>query len=123
MGRRFAIFTVAVVAGIINAVIIFNVTHKYDYIDEAFSVIGAMSPDTKVIVTGSDQEKELFSAHTTAYEVYKSDSIPDTVQRVGYVITSDHQDTTIFPDDLLPGFRVISEVARGQYSAYELEKL
>ena len=124
MRRKLAIIAiVAAIAGVINAAVIFNVSHQYDYIDEAISVVGAMSESTKTIVVDNEEDYQLFSRHTQDYVVYKKDNLPDSATVVWYIMTTNSNNWSIPPDDLLSGYRVLSEAAREYYLAYELEKL
>ena len=117
------ILVVATIAGIINATIIFNLAHQQDYIDEAVSVVYAMSPNTKTIVVDNAEDFQLFSSHSADYEVYQADNLPDSATKVWYIITSNSSHASNSPDELLPNFHVLSEAAKGKYTAYELEKL
>ena len=117
------IAVVATVAGMINAVIIFNLTHQFGYAVEVVPVIMAMSEDDKNIIVDSEQEYNWFAAYAKDYIIYMSNNVPDSLERAWFIFSSDNPKKSEDPNDLIPGFHVISEVNNDNYSAFELEKL
>ena len=123
MRRKVVIFAIAVVAGIINAAVIFNAMHRNDYVDEIVSVTQAMSESTKTFVVDNDADYDNFSARAEGFTVYKFDSLPDEVESVWVVYTQNSQQPEKSTEELLPNYHQISEVIKERYSAFELEKL
>lgn len=122
------IFIVAAILGVINAVVIFNLTHQYSYAADVVPAIMAMSGDDKIIIVDSKQNYSHFTAYTkdhnaTDYIIYMLDNIPDDLNRAWIILDKDSPKQSEDPNDLLPNFHVISEIINSDYSAYELEKL
>ncbi|MBQ6127922.1 hypothetical protein IJI69_04555 [Candidatus Saccharibacteria bacterium] len=125
MRRKIIIFVVAVVAGLVNAAVIFNIIHRNDYVDEIISVTRAMSETTKDFVVDNDTDYENFSARARAdgFSVYKMDNLPDSTETVWLVFTQNSQRSEDPLNGLMSKYRQVSEVIKNQYSVFELEKL
>ena len=128
MKRFFVIFIVAAVAGIANGIIIFNLTHQYGYAPDVMPAIMAMSENDKIILVDSKQDYDFFTAfvkdhNAEDYAIYTSDNVPESVERVWFVLGSDSSKKSEDPDSLVSGFHKISEIISDNYTAYELEKL
>ena len=122
--RRFIIvFIVATIAGIINAVLIFNLTHQYGYAIDVMPAIMAMSENNKNIVVDNEQDYKSFSAYAEDYNIYTKEDLPESVERVWFVLSSDSSKKSEDPNSLVSGFHVVSEIVSDNYAAYELEKL
>ena len=125
MRRKIIIFIVAVVAGLVNAAVIFNIIHRNDYVDEIISVTRAMSETTKDFVVDNDTDYENFSARARAdgFNVYKMDNLPDSAETVWLVFTQNSQKSEDSLNELMSKYRQVSEIIKDQYSVFELEKL
>jgi len=125
MRRKIIIFVVAVVAGLVNAAVIFNIIHRNDYVDEIISVTRAMSETTKDFVVDNDMDYENFSARARAdgFNVYKMDNLPDSTETVWLVFTQNSQKSEDQLNELMSKYRQVSEIIKDQYSVFELEKL
>ena len=122
--KRFAIiFVIAAIAGIINGVIIFNLTHQYGYATDVMPAIMAMSGDDKIIIVDSEQDYKNFSAYAEGYNIYRLTELPELIDRAWLILGSDNFKKSEDPNTLIDGFHVISEIVSDDYAAYELEKL
>ena len=122
--RRFVIiFIVATIAGIVNSVVIFNLTHQFGFAVDAVPAIMAMSEQDKTIIVDNEQDYKYFTSFATDYDVYKIENLPDSVERAWFVLGPDNTKKSEDPNSLIPGFRVVSEIIDNRYSAFELEKL
>lgn len=126
--RRLCIIAIlSTIAGIINGVVIFNLTHQFGYAEKVIPAIMAMSETDKNIIVSSEQDYKNFSSYTSScasdYSVYLSDSFPDSIERTWFIFSSDSPEKSKDPNDLISGFHVVSEIIADDYSAYELEKL
>lgn len=121
--KKVVIFIVAAVLGLVNAAVIFNITHQDDYVVEAILVVSAMSQATQTIVVNNDKDFQNFSEHAANFKVYLAENVPETVEKVWYILTDNSPNPNESPDNLIPGFYIVSEVSRSGYTAYELEKL
>ncbi|MBR0416132.1 hypothetical protein IJI64_03165 [Candidatus Saccharibacteria bacterium] len=120
--RIILIALIAAVAGIINAAVIFNLTHQPDYVSEAISVVNAMSPSDKTIVVENDSAKESFLNHAGDYVVYTEAEIPDSLEVFWYILSPDSPKLKNSPS-IIDGYHAISEIINDHYAAFELEKL
>lgn len=122
--RRFVIiFIVATIAGIVNSVVIFNLTHQFGFAVDAVPAIMAMSEQDKTIIVDNEQDYKYFTSFATDYDVYKIENLPDSVERAWFILGPDNPKKSEDPNSLIPGFRVVSEIIDNRYSAFELEKL
>ena len=125
--RLCVILAVSVMAGIINGVVIFNLTHQFGYAEKAVSAIMVMSESDKTIVVENEQDYKFFSSYINScakeYAVYMSDSFPETIERAWFIFNSNSTKKSEDPNNLISGFHVVSEIIGDDYSAYELEKL
>lgn len=122
--RRFVmIFIVASIAGIVNGVVIFNITHQFGFAVDAVPGIMAMSEQDKIIIVDNEQDYKYFSSFATDYAVYRIENLPDDVERAWYVFGPDNPKKSEDPNSLIPGYHVVSEIIDNRYSAFELEKL
>ena len=125
--RLCVIFVVFTIAGILNGVIIFNLTHQFGYATEVIPAILAMSGDNKNVVVDNEQDYQKFLSYTkeysNSYTIYMMNNLPDDIDRVWFILSSDNPKKSEEPNNLLSGFRVVSEIINDNYSAFELEKL
>ena len=120
--RIILIALIATVAGIINAAVIFNLTHQPDYVSEAISVVNAMSPSDKTIVVENDSTKESFLSHTGDYTIYTESELPDSLNTFWYLLSPDSPKLKSSPS-IIEGYHASSEIINDHYAAFELEKL
>ncbi len=122
-GRFIIIFVAATILGIINAVIIFNLTHQFGYATKALPAIIAMSEDDKNIIVDNERDYKYFSSYAKEYNIYMLDNIPESMARAWFVFDSNNPKRSEDSNNLIPGFHVVSEIIADDYSAFELEKL